>query len=105
MKSREEKKYWDKDKSTLWIHHFLLGNKEHGQVHMYCQDGSFLADFCAFQNKEHGLAIFYEPDGSLKFKRFSYKNKKVEDFPFLQEKPARKNYKSTRSRFQTLEIL
>lgn len=103
MKSREEKKYWDEDKKVLWIHHFMLGDKEHGHAQMYTQDGSFFVDLCAFYNKEHGMTNFYNPDGSLKFKRFSYKNEKVEGFPFLPEKPARKNYKSKRNRYLTIE--
>lgn len=100
MKPKEHKKYYEN--GQLKAHRFSLNGKLNGEYKRYYENGQ-LRQHCFYLNgKCHGE---YKPyhNGQLETHYFFLNHKKI-NIPFLKTKPSRLPYKSTRSRFQTLEI-
>lgn len=113
MKLKVEEHIANHDNGSVWTHTFFLtGNgKEvpHGEFKVYHDNGK-LAKHCFLLNgRHHGEYTEFYTDGSIENQMFAiYKDMNVPSvkmkIPFLPTKPARKEYKSNRTRYQTLEI-
>lgn len=74
----------------------------HGEYVGYLEDGTQDISKFFYKGKHHGDGWFiFRGDIEL---IYWYKGSARGSFPFLPKKPARKNYKSNRNRFQSLEL-
>ena len=79
----------------------------HGECSIHYGNGQTWERCFFFTNQLHGTFKIYDQQGRLEQLYFFYHGKRIKRkySVWLPEKPPRKPYKSTRSRFHTLEIL
>ena len=104
MKPKEHKEYFPDQALSNYC--FFVGKTQHGECkYFHRRNGNLWISTCFLDGDEHGQYAQYEENGDLFGYNFKYKGKLVLGFPFLPKtKPARKRYKSLRTRYQTLEI-
>lgn len=104
MGPKEEKVYWKK--GHIKRHRFIVAGLRHGESKYYSSNGKGRLSIHAFylRGLRHGPYEFYQDDAELADRVFCIHGSNILDFPFLPEKPKPLSHKSTRTRFETIEL-
>jgi len=84
----------------------VIVERRHGEYAIAYGNGQAWERCSFFNNIMHGLFEGYDQLGRLERRYFYYHGRRIKRkyAAFLPEKPARKEYKSNRNRFNTLEV-
>jgi len=90
------------DDSVSRIYHAIVPSfVHHGECMTFTPIGNIDERYFAIEGKLHGELIH---NYGLHKRQFYMRDIVVSNFPFLPDKPMRKDYKSERNRFTTLEV-